>query len=133
VTDNVIDWPFPNKILGCATGIAFKTPLETRLGVCHSLFIKLHFCINPMTILVSHQTVRHKFCNKIALIGTATLKNTAQTWRTSKSPSAQSGTLTYQHVTSEIIPFGNITASYNTILVLDGELLWTLFVSTNVE
>jgi len=42
-----------------------------------------------------------------------------------------------QHVTLEIITFGNTTASYNivfgnTILVLDGKLLWT-FVSTNVE
>jgi len=28
-----------------------------------------------------------------------------------------------QHVTSEIFPFGNITASYNTILVLDGKVV----------
>jgi len=28
-----------------------------------------------------------------------------------------------QHVTSEIFPFGNITASYNTILVLGGKLV----------
>jgi len=42
-----------------------------------------------------------------------------------------------QHVILETITFGNTTASYNivfgnTILVLDGKLLWT-FVSTNVE
>ena len=70
-------------------------------------------------------------------VGTATWKDTAKARRTSLSPSAQSGTF-IQHVTSEIIPCGNITASYytifgNTILILDARLLWTFFASTNVE
>ena len=39
-----------------------------------------------------------------------------------------------QHVTSETLPFDNITASYdiifgNTIMVLDARLLWTFFIS----
>jgi len=43
--------------------VVFKTPLETRLGIC---IIKFHFCTGPMTILVSHQAVHPTFYNKIA-------------------------------------------------------------------
>jgi len=50
--------------------------------------------------------------------------------RTSLPVLSQEHPLT-QHVTSEIIAFSNTTASYNTIfgntiLVLDGKLLWTI-------
>ena len=34
-----------------------------RLGIC---IIKCHFCIDPMTMLVSHQAVPPTFFNKIA-------------------------------------------------------------------
>jgi len=38
--------------------VAFKTPVEKRLGIC---ICKIHFCIDPMTVLVSHQTVPPHF------------------------------------------------------------------------
>ena len=44
-------------------GVALKTPPEIKLG---SVYIKRHFCIDPMTILVSHQAVPPTFYNKIA-------------------------------------------------------------------
>jgi len=40
----------------------FKTPIQTRLGIC---VIKLHFHIDPMTVLVSHQAVLQQFITKL--------------------------------------------------------------------
>jgi len=41
------------RIKQSVISVAFKTILEKRLGICR-LFIKLHHCIKPVTILVSH-------------------------------------------------------------------------------
>jgi len=50
-----------------------KTSHRTRAAVqlfkehdWESVFVKLHFCIDPMTILVSHQAAPPTFYNKIA-------------------------------------------------------------------
>ena len=45
--------------------VTLKIPVEIRL---ESVCIKRHFCIDLMTILVSHQAVPLTFCNKIALM-----------------------------------------------------------------
>jgi len=42
--------------------VALKTPLESDW---EPVFIKLHFCIDPMTILVSHQAVPPHFTTKL--------------------------------------------------------------------
>jgi len=46
------------------TSVALKTTLETKLGNC-SPYIKRHFCIDPITILVSHQAVPLHFTTKL--------------------------------------------------------------------
>jgi len=43
---------------------ALETYLEIRLGICR-LYIKGHFCIDPMTIVVSHQAVPPHFTTKL--------------------------------------------------------------------
>jgi len=40
------------------TSAALKTTLEIKLGNC-SPYTKRHFCIDPITTLVSHQAVLH--------------------------------------------------------------------------
>jgi len=85
-----------------------------------------------IALSVGKRTVAPVQGQVVPKIGTATLKNTAKVRRTCLPVLNQEHPLT-QHVTSEIIPFGNTTASYNTILVLHGKLLWICFVSKNVE
>jgi len=62
---SILCTPTDNSVLICKSSarlkqsminVAFKTPLETRR---ESVFINLHFCIDPMTILVSHKLSRH--------------------------------------------------------------------------
>jgi len=43
--------------------VALKTHLETKL---ESVYIKRHFCIDPMIILVSHQAVSPHFTTKLS-------------------------------------------------------------------
>jgi len=43
-------------------GISLKTHLEIRL---ESVYIKRHFCRDPMTILASHQAVPPTFTTKL--------------------------------------------------------------------
>jgi len=42
--------------------VALKTWLEVKLEIC--IYIKCHFCIDPTTILVSHQAVSPHFATK---------------------------------------------------------------------
>ena len=44
--------------------VALKTPLEMTLRIC-IYCTKRHFCIDPMTILVSHQAVPSHFTTKL--------------------------------------------------------------------
>ena len=48
--------------------VALTKSLEIRLGICIN-YIKLHFCIDLMTILVLHQAVPPQICNKFAPMG----------------------------------------------------------------
>jgi len=51
--------------------VALKTPLQIIL---ESVYIKRHFCIHLMTMLVSHQAILPTFYNKIAPMYIAYLK-----------------------------------------------------------
>ena len=44
--------------------VALKIPLEIRLWIC-ILYMKRHFCIDPMTILVSQQAAPPHFTTKL--------------------------------------------------------------------
>ena len=59
------------------TSVALKTTLEIKLGNCSS-YIKRHFCIDPMTMLVSHQAAPHILQQNCAHVPGVTISDSNQ-------------------------------------------------------